>query len=85
MQKWKEHSDLLGFGQNKNFAGFKGSVILATDLSKKHRQSLVFAFAQDTGEIALGYFLHAYTGYNDTLSKVTKNPKIIQLLNQFSR
>ena len=80
MQKWKEHSDLLGFGQNKNFAGFKGSVILATDLTEKRRQSLVFAFAQDTGEIALGYFLHAYTGYNNTLSKVIKKYEMIKIL-----
>ena len=56
-------------GQNKNYNGYNGKVILSTDLNEAKRQSFVFAFA-NTSEIAIGYFYHGIHGVNHTRTRI---------------
>ena len=67
LPKWSKHDDKLGFGQNSDF---KGRIILSTDLNEREKQSFVFAFAQETSEIAIGYFYYGIHGAKNTQTRV---------------
>ena len=64
-----EKTDDLGFDDPK----FTGKVILATDLSQTYKKSIIFAFGEDSAEVAIGYFPQIKKGDEEHLPRVNNN------------
>ena len=62
-------TDNLGFDDPK----FTGKVILATDLSQTYKQSIIFAFGENSAEVAIGYFPQIKKGDEEQLPRVSLN------------